>query len=245
VSAPADDLPLGRVTVRQNVRDPDEWYWQVPVVAQLRSEGMTLAPATVLVGENGSGKSTLVEAIARAWQELLTAQVHHWGPRPSAEDTALWRALWLETAHPRPQGGIWLRAESMHELFASVDRKAFELRAFDGVPLNTRSHGEGFLAFLESRVTERGLWILDEPESALSFRSCLRLLALLRAMTDAGSQVLLATHSPVLAALPGATVYELGDGGFTERQWSDLDLVQDWQAFFDDPARLLHHLLDD
>ena len=64
-------------------------------------------------------------------------------------------------------------------------------------------------------------------------------------MTDAGSQVLLATHSPVLAALPGATVYELGDGGFTERQWSDLELVQDWQAFFDDPARLLHHLLDD
>ena len=245
MSAPADDLPLGRVTVRQNVRDPDEWYWQVPVVAQLRSEGMTLAPATVLVGENGSGKSTLVEAIARAWRELLTAQVHHWGPRPSAEDTALWRALWLETAYPRPQGGIWLRAESMHELFASVDRKAFELRAFDGVPLNTRSHGEGFLACLESRVTERGLWILDEPESALSFRSCLRLLALLRAMTDAGSQVLLATHSPVLAALPGATVYELGDGGFTERQWSDLELVQDWQAFFDDPARLLHHLLDD
>jgi predicted ATPase len=62
----------------------------------------------------------------------------------------------------------------MHELFASVDRAAFELRAFDGVPLNTRSHGEGFLAFLESRLTERGLWILDEPESALSFRSCSR-----------------------------------------------------------------------
>ena len=120
MSAPADDLPLGRVTVRQNVRDPDEWYWQVPVVAQLRSEGMTLAPATVLVGENGSGKSTLVEAIARAWRELLTAQVHHWGPRPSAEDTALWRALWLETAYPRPQGGIWLRAESMHELEKAI-----------------------------------------------------------------------------------------------------------------------------
>jgi predicted ATPase len=78
-----------------------------------------------------------------------------------------------------------------------------------GVPLITRSHGEGFLAFLESRVTERGLWILDEPESALSFRSCLRLLALLRAMTAVSSQVLPATHSPVLAALPGARIYEL------------------------------------
>ncbi|TFV89181.1 AAA family ATPase [Blastococcus sp. CT_GayMR16] len=239
------ELPLARVTVRSAVRDPDEWYWQLPAVAQLRDEGMALAPVTVLVGENGSGKSTLVEGIARAWQELLTAQVHHWAPEPSAEDAALWRALWLETAYPRPQGGIFLRAESMHELFASVDRTAFELRAFDGVPLNTRSHGEGFLAFLESRVTERGLWILDEPESALSFRSCLRLLALMHGMTAAGSQVLLATHSPVLAALPGATVYELDGSGFAPRQWGDLDLVQDWQAFFDDPARLLHHLLDD
>ena len=67
----------------------------------------------------------------------------------------------------------------MHGLFAGIDSAAVELRAFDGVPLNHRSHGEGFLALLESRTTERGLWILDEPESALSFRSSLRLLALL------------------------------------------------------------------
>jgi len=238
-------LPLARVTVRSDVREPGAWYWQLPAVAQLRDQGLPLSPVTVLVGENGSGKSTLVEAVARAWQELLTAQVHHWGPRPSAEDTELWRDLWLETAYPRPQGGIWLRAESMHELFASVDQAAFELRAFDGVPLNTRSHGEGFLAFLESRVTERGLWILDEPESALSFRSCLRLLALLQGMTAAGSQVLLATHSPVLASLPGARIYELDASGAHARDWTELELVRDWQAFFDDPARLLHHLLDD
>jgi len=57
--------------------------------------------------------------------------------------------------------------------------------------------------------------------------------------------VLLATHSPVLAAMPGARIYELDDEGFTEREWAELDLVQDWQAFFDDPRRLLHHLLDD
>ena len=238
-------LPLVRVSVRSEVREPGAWYWQVPAVAQLRDDGIALAPVTVLVGENGSGKSTLVEAIARAWQELLTAQVHHWGPEPSAEDAALWRDLWLETAYPRPQGGTWLRAESMHELFASLDRQALELRAFDGIPLNTRSHGEGFLAFLESRVTERGLWILDEPESALSFRSSLRLLALLHAMTAAGSQVVLATHSPVLASIPGALVYELDGNGLAARDWADLDLVQDWQAFFDDPARLLHHLLRD
>jgi predicted ATPase len=206
---------------------------------------MALAPATVLVGENGSGKSTVVEAIAHAWRGSLTAQVKHWGPMPSAEDAGLWRELSLSGAHPRPQGGVWLRGEAMHGVFAGIDTEAFELRPFDGIPLNARSHGEGFLALLESRTTERGLWVLDEPESALSFRSSLRLMALLHAMTAAGSQVLLATHSPVLAALPGARIYELDGAGFTAREWADLDLVRDWQAFFDDPGRLLHHLLDD
>jgi predicted ATPase len=206
---------------------------------------MALAPATVLVGENGTGKSTLVEAIAEGWRRSLTAQVKHWGPKPSAEDAGLWRELTLAGAQPRPQGGVWLRGEAMHGVFAGIDGAAVELRAFDGVPLNQRSHGEGFLALLESRTTERGLWILDEPESALSFRSSLRLLALLDGVRAAGSQVLVATHSPVLAALPGATVYELDGSGFTARRWADLDLVQDWQSFFDNPRRLLHHLLDD
>ncbi|GAA3175986.1 AAA family ATPase [Blastococcus jejuensis] len=244
MSGPAAELCLARVGVRADLREPDAWYWQLPAVAQLRDQGMALAPVTVLVGENGSGKSTLVEAVAHAWRESLTAQVKHWGPRPSAEDADLWRDLALTGLRPRPQGGVWLRGEAMHGVFAGIDSAASELRAFDGVPLNARSHGEGFLALLESRTLERGLWILDEPESALSFRSSLRLMALLHGMCTSGSQVLLATHSPVLAALPGARIYELGDDGFTEQQWADLDLVRDWQAFFDAPERLLHHLLD-
>jgi predicted ATPase len=238
-------LPLERVSVRPTVEDPSAWYWELPAVAQLRDEGMTLGPVTVLVGENGTGKSTLVEGIAEGWRRSLTAQVKHWGPLPSGEDTPLWRDLALSGARPRPQGGVWLRGEAMHGVFARIDKEAFELRPFDGVPLNRRSHGEGFLALLESRTTERGLWILDEPESALSFRSSLRLLASLNGVVSAGSQVLLATHSPVLAAFPGATVYELHGSGFTQRGWAELDLVQDWQVFFDDPTRLLHHLLDD
>jgi predicted ATPase len=245
VSPSGAELPLTSVGVRPNLLDPAAWFWQLPAVAQIREEGLALGSATVLVGENGTGKSTLVEAVAEAWRRSLTAQVKHWGPEPSGEDAGLWRELALAGAHPRPQGGVWLRGEAMHGAFSRIDREKFELRAFDGVPLNQRSHGEGFLALLESRTTERGLWILDEPESALSFRSSLRLLALLHGVVAGGSQVLLATHSPVLAALPGATVYELDGTGFTQRGWAELDLVQDWQMFFDDPTRLLHHLLDD
>ncbi|MGY2084592.1 AAA family ATPase [Blastococcus sp. SYSU DS0539] len=239
------DLPLSRVHVRADVTDPGAWFWALPGVAQLRSGGMGLAPLTVVVGENGSGKSTLVEAVAHAWRASLTAAVKHWGPMPSTEDADLWRDLELTGERPRPQGGVWLRGEAMHGVFTGIDSTAHELRAFDGVPLNARSHGEGFLALLESRTTERGLWVLDEPESALSFRSSLRLMALLHGVASTGSQVLLATHSPVLAALPGARVYELDGSGFAERSWAELDLVRDWQAFFDAPERLLRHLLGD
>jgi predicted ATPase len=117
-----------------------------------------------------------------------------------------------------------------------------DTRAFDGVPLNARSHGEGFLAFLESRRTERGLYLLDEPEAALSFRSCLALLVLLGDAVAAGSQVVLATHSPLLAALPGARILELGESGATPRAWDELDLVRDWREFLASPARWLRHL---
>jgi predicted ATPase len=234
------------VEVRPDARSSaDAWYWKVPAVAAVRDGGLTLdTPMTVLVGENGSGKSTLLEAVAFAWHSRLTAQVHHWGPQPSAEDTDLYWTLKLTGEHPPPQGGCFLRAEAMHLHFGRVDAEAAELRAFDGQPLNTRSHGESFLAFLESRRDERGLYLLDEPEAALSFRSCFALLYLLGDAVAAGSQVILATHSPLLAAFPGATILELGPDGATRREWAELDLVRDWQEFFAAPDRWLRHLAD-
>jgi predicted ATPase len=219
-------------------------------VGQLRDRGLDLdSGMTVLVGDNGSGKSTLVEALAAAWRARLTrAEVTHWGPVWTPDDegkpgyTDLYRQLRLDGERPPPQGGCFLRAESMHAVFDAVDTDAFELRAFDGTGLHTRSHGEGFMAFLESRRTERGLYLLDEPEAALSFRSCLALLVLLADAVAAGSQVVMATHSPLLAAAPGARVLELGEDGIAARDWDELDLVRDWREFLAAPQRWLRHL---
>lgn len=237
-------LLLSRIgVVRRAGYDDTAWYWRVPAIAQLRDTGLDLAPVTVLVGANGSGKSTLIEAVAAAWRSGLTrAAVSHWGPKAGPEDTDLYRWLLLADERPRAHGGCFLRAESMHGLFGEVDTAATDLRAFGGQQLNTRSHGESFLAFVDSRLTERGLWILDEPEAALSFRSCLRLLSLLGALREQGQQVLLATHSPVLAALPDAKIMELGQDGMTSRAWPELELVRDWQDFLAAPGRWLRHL---
>ena len=85
--------------------------------------------------------------------------------------------------------------------------------------------------------------MLDEPESALSFSGCLSLLAILKDRLDeGGSQVILSTHSPLLAALPGATIYEVGEWGLRETAWEDLALVRSWRSFLDAPERFLRHL---
>lgn len=235
--APLDEV---RVVPRHGF-DEAAWYWQLPPVAQLREEGLRLTePVTVLVGENGSGKSTVVEALAGAWEASLTgAQARHWSPGSFAEDADLHRHLHLRGDAPRPHGGCFLRAEAMHAVFGDAD--VAEVRDYGGA-LGSRSHGQAFLAYLAGRPVERGLWLLDEPEAALSFSSCLALLGLLGDLAAEGSQVIMATHSPLLAAFPGATVLELGTHGMRETSWKDLDVVAHWRSFLDDPRRFLRHL---
>jgi predicted ATPase len=219
----------------------DAWYFGVPVIAQLADEPLRIdAPVTVLVGENGSGKSTLLEAVATAWAARLKGAVKHWAPRAGDEDSDLHWALRLDGEYPPPAGGCFLRAEAMHQLFTDVDRGTPH-QVFGGA-LNERSHGESFLAFLSSRDTERGLFILDEPEAALSFSSCLQLMVLMDSLVADGSQFLLATHSPLLAAYPGATILELGEHGRHVAEWDDLEMVSHWRRFLTAPDAYLRHL---
>jgi predicted ATPase len=219
----------------------DAWYFGIPAVAQLADEPLALdGAATVIVGENGSGKSTLLEAVASAWGARLRGAVKHWAPQAGDEDSDLHWALRLDGEYPPPAGGCFLRAEAMHQLFTEVDRGTPH-QVFGG-ELNARSHGESFLAFLSSRDTERGLFILDEPEAALSFSSCLQLMVLMDSLVADGSQFLLATHSPVLAAFPGAAILELGEHGYHRTAWEDLPMVGHWRTFLAGPDAYLRHL---
>jgi predicted ATPase len=231
---------LQRITLVPE-KTADAWYFGVPVIAQLADEPLRVdAPVTVLVGENGSGKSTLLEAVATAWAARLKGAVKHWAPQAGDEDSDLHWALRLDGEYPPPAGGCFLRAEAMHQLFTDVDRGTPH-QVFGGA-LNERSHGESFLAFLSSRDTERGLFILDEPEAALSFSSCLQLMVLMDSLAADGSQFLLATHSPLLAAYPGATILELGEHGRRITAWDDLEMVAHWRRFLTAPDAYLRHL---
>jgi len=110
--------------------------------------------------------------------------------------------------------------------------------------LSTRSHGESFLAVLRHRFADVGVYFMDEPEAAFSFRSCLALVALLDQMRSEGSQVIVATHWPLIASLPGAALIEVGEWGLRRvERYDDLDLVESWRTFMAQPDAYLRHLL--
>jgi predicted ATPase len=232
-------LPIRSVSEHElNPIDRAVWPATLAPAATLL-DGLDLGSATVLVGENGSGKSTVVEAIALAYG--LSPEGGSVGARHSTRGTEsqLWDHLQLVRNAGASKRGYFLRAETMHGLFTYLEQNPGN----DPVVFHERSHGESFIDLVEDRFRGPGLWVLDEPESALSFSGCLALLSLLkRKLADGRSQVVLSTHSPLLAALPGATIYEVGDWGLRERAWMDLPLVDQWTRFLLDPPRYLDEL---
>ncbi|WP_334148595.1 AAA family ATPase [Microbacterium sp.] len=234
------------VAVRPNDDAPTPgtlWPTSIPAVAQVLREGIDLSPGvTFLVGENGSGKSTIVEGVAIAYglsPEGGSRQSKH-STRPTESPLSEW--LQLQRGVGANRWGFFLRAETMHSFYTYLE----ENPSMSGpdVPFHEMSHGESFLALLDSRFDEPGFYCLDEPEAALSFSSTLALIAVLQRIVGEGGQVLCATHSPVLAALPGASILEVGDWGIRQAAWNDLELVNHWRSFLDSPPRYLRHLLD-
>lgn len=224
-----------------NALDRRRWPATLPPVAQVLDRGLDLTPATVLVGENGSGKSTLVEALALAYG--LSPEGGSTGARHSTRPTesALAGHLQLVRNPGATRRGYFLRAESMHGLFTYLEQNPST--SGPDISFHDMSHGESFLELAVDRFQGPGLWVLDEPESALSFTGCLSLLAVLKDLLAAGnSQVIMSTHSPVLAALPGAQILEVGSWGLRPRTWDELDLVANWRSFLASPERYLRHL---
>ena len=237
-----DQPPVVAVRVVDDPDRPAGWPRTVPAVAQLLAGGIDLAPGvTFLVGENGSGKSTVLEGIALAYgfsPEGGSNQARH-STRPSESPLSDW--LEIQRGVGASRWGFFLRAETMHAFYTYLEDNP---TSGPEPVFHEMSHGESFLAILDTRFDRPGFYCLDEPEAALSFSSTLALMATLQRIALHGGQVLCATHSPILASLPGARVLELGERGMRETRWEDLELVHHWRAYLDSPRRYLRHLLE-
>ncbi len=235
-------LPIRRISEHGLSPAPrNQWPQTLPPVRHLLDRGLDLGAATVLVGENGSGKSTLIEAIALGYG--LSPEGGSTGAQHStrATESGLEKHLQLVRNIGASRRGYFLRAETMHGFYTYLEENP-TLRRVDP-DFHTLSHGESFLELIVDRFHDGGLWVLDEPESALSFSGCLALVGILKdLMAQGDSQVIMSTHSPLLASLPGADIYEVGPWGLRHSAWDELELVANWRSFMNMPGRYLKHL---
>jgi predicted ATPase len=230
---------------REQVPGFDRYPFSVPAIANL--ERLELDPGvTVLVGENGSGKSTVVEALAIAAGFNAEGGSANFNFSTAAAHSELHRYVKLERGVSRPSTGFFLRAESFFNVATQVDELGADLiESYGGKSLHDHSHGESFLALVNNRFGPNGLYILDEPEAALSVRGNLALLSRMRQLVDQSSQFVVATHSPILMAFPGATIYSLDDNGYTRVDYEETEQYQLTRSFLEDRERFFRHLFED
>jgi len=222
--------------------DESAWPASVPAMTQLLREGLELpAGLTVLVGENGSGKSTVVETLAEAYGlnpqgGSAQGQLFRIGDSEPGVGSAL-----TVVRGQRAPWSYFLRADTMSQLYTYLEQNPGRRTE----RLHELSHGEGFLEILRTRVNQEGFYLMDEPDAPLSFVASLGLAALLYDLAAGGSQVVVATHSPVVAAIPAAHLLELGPWGMRPSAWEDLSLVIAWRQFMRDPRSYFRHLFEE
>jgi predicted ATPase len=229
----------------ERVEDWDKYPWNLPLFRGREFEWELDAAITIVVGENGTGKSTLLEAIgalagydeAGGGKGYMPVDHSRAIDKSGASLASTMRAHWL----PKVTAGWFFRAESFYTVARYLDQAALDDPFIPPPPdFLSWSHGEGFLRFFEERCHRQGLYILDEPESALSPSRQIELLKILQRMRRSGvCQVIMATHSPLLMACPGAKLMRISRLGLDRADYRDTDHFRMMREFCGDPDRFI------
>ncbi len=200
-------------------------------------------PVTFLIGENGSGKSTLLEAIAVAYGFNPEGGSLNYAFATHDTHSPLHTHLRLVKGVARPREGFYFRAESFYNAKTYLD----EIDGSYGArPMHAYSHGESFLLLVRERLRGEGLYLFDEPEAALSPQSQLALLVRLRRLLARRAQCIIATHSPLLLAYPGAAIYQIGDdGALTPTVYEDTSYFAVYKYFLNNHGRFMAEIMGD
>src|ERR1700723_3734658 len=241
-------MRLKEITLlRQRVTEWNEYPFNIPAIASLHSLEIS-SRVCFFVGENGSGKSTLLEAIAFHYGFGLEGGNRNFSPRSTDKVSAiepLAKALRLSFTK-RTGGGFYLRAESFFNVASYVDLVDAS-DSYGGRSLHDQSHGESFLSLLQNRFTRSGFYLMDEPEAALSPQRQLSFLVILHDLLRGNDniQFIIATHSPILLAYPGAQIFSFDEGKVHQIDYRDSQPFQLVSRFIADPERYINALFSE
>ena len=243
------ELYLTKVALGDDI--PSESYLsRLPVVRHLRSMGefRFQSRVTFLVGDNGAGKSTLLEAIALCFGFNPEGGTVNYSFTTEDSHSAFYRYLTVGRGVRRPRDGFFLRAESFYNAASYLNALHREdplaLQSYGGVSLHEQSHGESFLSLVEHRFGANGLYLLDEPEAALSPLRQMSLMCRIGELVKQNCQFVICTHSPILMTFPGAEIFELSEQGIQSVSYQQTQHYQLTREFLQNPERLLRILFD-
>lgn len=241
---------LSRVSLlRDKVESFDRYPFCLPAIRSF--EWIDLHPkVTFIIGENGSGKSTLLEAIAVALGFNAEGGTKNFRFGTRGSHSELHDHLRIAKGIRRPRDGFFLRAESFFNVATEIEHLDEGpggppiIGSYGGRSLHEQSHGEAFLALMMERFGGQGVYILDEPEAALSPQRQLAVLSRIHDLVLDDSQFIIATHSPILMAYPDACIYQCGEDGISQTFYEDTEHFQVTRDFLDNPERMLRILME-
>ena len=232
-----------------NLSEVEPYVKKIPVIKYLSQiEELSFHKSvTFLVGENGTGKSTLLEAMATAYGFNAEGGSKNFSFATNKTHSNLGAYLKI-IRRKYPKDGFFLRAESFYNVATEIERLPGPVPLWEfygGKSLHQQSHGESFLALILNRFSGNGIYILDEPEAALSPSRQMTLMARMKQLERQNSQFIIATHSPILMAYPGAEIYELTEEEIKLTPYKETEHYIITKQFLDHPERMLNYLLED
>lgn len=229
-----------------------DYEWEIPSIRNMITKKQVLefhTPVTFFTGDNGTGKSTLLECIAASYGFNPEGGTRNFCFSTRESHSNIFEHLVISKTPKRAKDGFFYRAESFYNVSTEVDRLDKIGRiplsdSYGGVSLHERSHGEALLSLMKYRLGGRGLYILDEPESALSPMSLMKLICIIDDLVKADSQFIIATHSPILMSYPNSEIYLFGEDELRSVKLEDTDHFILTKAFIEKPQKMISNLLD-
>lgn len=237
-----DNVYIKEIRLKKEIYKEASYIKDLPVVSNLDSLALS-SNVTFFVGENGSGKSTLLEAIAVNSGFNAEGGTKNFNFSSMETHSDLYKYITVVKSVKRPKDGFFLRAESFYNVATEIERLD-AIDSYGGTSLHKMSHGESFITLMTNRFGGNGLYILDEPEAALSPLKQMSMLTVINELVKKNSQFIIATHSPILMAYPDADIFVIDDNSIMKTTYKKTDNYMITRKFLENPEKMMHYLFE-